>query len=50
MEDNKYNTLQEQISKIDEIIKVQTEQFGEEFEDEVNYLAIVKTNLEEVKK
>ena len=50
MEDNKYNTLQEQISKIDEFIKVQTEQFGEEFEDEVNYLAIVKTNLEEVKK
>lgn len=50
MEDNKYNTLQEQISKTDEFIKVQTEQFGEEFEDEVNYLAIVKTNLEEVKK
>lgn len=50
MEDNKYNTLQEQISKIYEFIKVQTEQFGEEFEDEVNYLAIVKTNLEEVKK
>ena len=50
MEDNKYDLLQEQISKIDEVNKVLTEQFGEEFEDEVNYLAIVKTNLEEVKK
>lgn len=50
MEDNKYNLLQEQISKIDEVIKVLTEQFGEDFEDEVNYLAIVKANLEEAKK
>ena len=50
MEDNKYDLLQEQISKIDEVNKVLTEQFGEEFEDEVNYLAIVKTNLEEAKK
>lgn len=50
MEDNKYNLLQEQISKIDEVIKVLTEQFGEDFGDEVNYLAIVKANLEEAKK
>lgn len=50
MEDNKYNLLQEQVNKIDEVIKVLTEQFGEDFEDEVNYLAIVKTNLEEAKK
>lgn len=50
MEDNKYNLLQEQVNKIDEVIKVLTEQFGEDFEDEVNYLAIVKTNLVEAKK
>lgn len=50
MEDNKYDLLHEQVNKIDDVIKVLTEKFGDDFEDEVNYLAIIKTNLEEVKK
>ncbi len=50
MEDNKYDLLQEQVNKIDEVIKVLTEQFGEDFEDELNDLAIVKANIEEAKK
>ena len=45
MEENKYDLLQEQVNKIDEVIKVLTEQFGEDFEDEVNYLEIVKGKL-----
>lgn len=50
MEDNKYDLLHEQINKIDDVIKVLTEKFGDDFEDELNYLAIVKTNIEEVAK
>ena len=45
MEKNKQDLLQEQINKIDEVIKVLVEQFGGDFEDEVNYLEIVKGNL-----
>ena len=45
MEKNKQYLLQEQANKIDEVIKVLTEQFGEDFEDEVNFLEIVKGNL-----
>ncbi len=45
MEKNKYKLLQEQANKIDEVIKVMTEQFGEDFEDEVNYLELVKGNI-----
>ena len=45
MEKNKQDLLQEQANKIDEVIKVLTEQFGEDFEDEVNYLEIVKGNI-----
>ena len=37
MEENKYNLLQEQVNKIDDVIKVLTEQFGDNFEDELNY-------------
>lgn len=48
MEKNKQDLLQEQANKIDEVIKVLTEQFGGDFEDEVNYLEIVKKELEEV--
>ena len=48
MEDNKYDLLQEQVNKIDDVIKVPTEKFGDNFEDELNYLAIVKANIEEV--
>ena len=42
---NKQDLLQEQANKIDEVIKVLTEQFGGDFEDEVNYLEIVKGNI-----
>ena len=45
MEKNKQELLQKQANKIDEVIKVLTEQFGEDFADEVNYLEIVKGNL-----
>lgn len=45
MEKNKQELLQKQANKIDEVIKVLTEQFGEDFADEVNYLKIVKGNL-----
>ena len=48
MEKNKQDLLQEQANKIDEVIKVLTEQFGEDFEDEVNYLEIVKGNIKSV--
>ena len=47
MEKIKQDLLQEQANKIDEVIKVLTEQFGEDFEDEVNYLEIVKGNIKE---
>ena len=50
MEENKYDLLQEQVNKIDDVIKVLTEQFGSNFEDELNYLAIVKANIEEAAK
>ena len=45
MEKNKQDLLQEQANKIAEVIKVLTEQFGGDFEDEVNYLEIVKGNI-----
>ena len=45
MEKNKQDLLQEQANKIYEVIKVLTEQFGGDFEDEVNYLEIVKGNI-----
>lgn len=48
MEKNKQDLLQEQANKIDEVIKVLTEQFGGDFEDEVNYLEIVKGNIKSV--
>ena len=47
MEKNKQDLLQEQANKINEVINVLTEQFGEDFEDEVNYLEIVKGNIKE---
>lgn len=49
MEKNKQYLLQEQANKIDEVIKVLTEQFSEDFEDEVSYLEIVKGNIKEIK-
>ena len=44
MEDKK-KILAEQASKIEEVINVLRTQFGEEYEDELNYLNIVKDNL-----
>lgn len=46
MEQNKKALLMEQANKIAEVVKVLRTQFGDEFEDEVNYLEIVKGNLE----
>lgn len=46
MEQNKKNLLVEQANKIDDIIKVLKSQFeGFDFEDETNFLNIVKDNL-----
>lgn len=48
MEQNKKALLTEQANKIAEVVKILRTQFGEDFEDEVNYLEIVKKELEEV--
>lgn len=45
MEINKKELLKEQANKIEEVLNVLRTQFGEDFEDEVNYLEIVKNNL-----
>lgn len=48
MEMNKKELLKEQANKIEDVLNVLRTQFGEDFEDEVNYLEIVKKELEEV--
>lgn len=48
MEQNKKELLMEQANKIADILNVLRTQFGEDFEDEINYLEIVKKELEEV--
>lgn len=45
MEQNKKELLTEQANKIAEVVNVLHTQFGEDFEDEVNYLEIVVDNL-----
>ena len=45
MEMNKKQLLAEQAKKIEEVISVLQTQFGEDYEDEINYLNIVKDNL-----
>ncbi len=45
MEQTKKALLAEQANKIEEVLNVLRTQFGGEFEDEVNYLEIVKENL-----
>ena len=50
METNKKDLLQEQANKIESILNVLRTQFGEDFEDEVNYLEIVKKGLEDYSK
>lgn len=46
MEQTKKELLMEQANKIADVLNVLRTQFGDEFEDEVNYLEIVKGNLE----
>ena len=45
IEKNKVELLKEQTNKIEEVLTVLRTQFGEEFEDEENYLSIVVDNL-----
>ena len=45
IEKNKVELLKEQTNKIEEVLIVLPTQFGEEFEDEENYLSIVVDNL-----
>lgn len=45
IEKNKVELLKEQTNKIEEVLIVLRTQFGEEFEDEENYLSIVVDNL-----
>ena len=45
MEQTKKDLLTQQANKIEEVLNVLRTQFGGEFEDEVNYLEIVKGNL-----
>lgn len=47
MEMNDKELLLQQVNKIEDVLNVLHTQFGSEFEDEVNYLSIVKANLEE---
>lgn len=50
METNKKELLKEQANKIESVLNVLRTQFGEDFEDEVNYLEIVKKGLEDYSK
>ena len=46
MEQNKKDLLIEQANKIADVLKVLTSEFDkEEFEDEINFLSVVKENL-----
>lgn len=45
MNQTKKDLLMQQANKIEEVLNVLRTQFGGEFEDEVNYLEIVKGNL-----
>ena len=45
MEETKIMLLAEQANKIEEVLKVLRTQFGDEFEDEVNYLSIVLNSI-----
>jgi len=47
MEQNKKELLIEQANKIEDVLNVLRTQFGEDYEDEINYLKIVKKRLEE---
>ena len=42
---NRKELLMEQANKIEEVLHVLRTQFGEDYEDEINYLEIVKGKL-----
>lgn len=45
MEQNKKVLLNEQANKIEDVLDVLRTQFGGDYEDEINFLEIVKDNL-----
>ena len=45
MEKNRKELLMKQANKIEEVLYVLRTQFGEDYEDEINYLEIVKGKL-----
>lgn len=45
MEQKKKDLLMEQANKIDEILNVLKTDFGDDFEDEINYLEIIKNSF-----
>ena len=45
MEQNKKELLMEQVNKIEDVLNVLRTQFGGNYQDEINYLEIVKGNL-----
>lgn len=45
MEQNKKKLLMEQANKIEDVLNVLRTQFGEHYEDEINFLEIVKGKL-----
>lgn len=49
-EQNKKDLLMEQGNKIQEVIDVLANQFGSDFEDKLNYLAVAKDNIEKAVK
>lgn len=49
MEEDKKKLLLEQANKIADVINVLRTQYGDVYEDEINFLSIVKDNLKETK-
>ena len=45
MEQNKKELLMEQVNKIEDVLNVLRTQFGGDYQDEINFLEIVKGNL-----
>lgn len=45
MKEDRQKVLAAQTAKIEDIIETLRQQFGEEFDDEINFLEIVKGNL-----
>ena len=45
MEQNRKELLMEQVNKIEDVLNVLRTQFGGNYQDEINFLEIVKGNL-----